>query len=585
MLGGPICQFELVRIARRRATYTLRFVFGLVLLGILGLNYEGIAGPVSQWDSRVWTLREIARLGQGLFWSIVSAQTLIVLFLTPVLVADAIASERQRKTLTYLLASPLESLSIVGGKLAARLLGVGVYPVMVLPVMSLLTLIGGVSPAGLLLSYVALASSAFFLAALALLASVLARRPRDAVSAAYVAGAAWLAAPGVVPMVLSSLPTSLLPLTQLLANVFFWIWPASPLALATNAGALLGGAPNELARLTLRLVGSHAVYGTLFLALAAWQLRPAFRRHEGRVGRPVRIRRMPWRRAPVPPCGDDPVYWKEAYFAPVAGGLRQQSTVFGVKLVLALIVLGVLLLGSPEAFLELLRHGYGFGDSNSYDARFRLNLLLRALSAGLFAVWALWLGSTTAVGIASEREEDTWLSLVSTPLEGREILRAKMLGPIRASAHFGHALAALWGIGLLAGAVHPLGAVAAAVVLTLYTWFAVSLGSYLSLHAKLAWHARARTLGILAVSNFCCMVPVSGGLMTMAFSLTSYMEWSELLFGSSRRDLLPLLVFLIGPVIHALAALALTSAAFTDIDRVIDRPSRLPGQYRRPPSG
>ena len=90
-----------------------------------------------------------------------------MLGLTPALVADAIASERVRKTLHYLLASPLGSGEIVLGKLAARLLGVGVYPALALPIVSLLTLIGGVSPAGLVLGYLALASSAYFLASLA----------------------------------------------------------------------------------------------------------------------------------------------------------------------------------------------------------------------------------------------------------------------------------------------------------------------------------------------------------------------------------------------------------------------------------
>ena len=55
-------------------------------------------------------------------------QAVAVLFLAPVLVAGAIAEEKQRKTLHYLLASRLSSLEIVVGKLAARLILVASRP-------------------------------------------------------------------------------------------------------------------------------------------------------------------------------------------------------------------------------------------------------------------------------------------------------------------------------------------------------------------------------------------------------------------------------------------------------------------------
>lgn len=71
---------------------------------------------------------------------------MLVLGLTPALVADAIASERQNKTLHDLLVSRLRSDEIVWGKLAARLLSVAVFPALVLPVLSLVSLFGGVSP-------------------------------------------------------------------------------------------------------------------------------------------------------------------------------------------------------------------------------------------------------------------------------------------------------------------------------------------------------------------------------------------------------------------------------------------------------
>ena len=75
-----------------------------------------------------------------------------------------------------------------------------------------------------------------------------------------------------------------------------------------------------------------------------------------------------------------------------------------------------------------------------------------------------------------ERERGTWLGLIATPLSGWEILRAKMLGPVL--SRLGGALTpiALWTVGLMAGAVHPLGFLAAVTGLAVFAWFGSALG-------------------------------------------------------------------------------------------------------------
>ena len=139
MLAGPVAHFELVRIARRRRTFVLRFVFGLILLGGIGAQYADFArldilGTLS--------FREMAEFGQTVFLWLTLGQAILVLGLTPALMADAIASERQSKTLHYLLASRLSGPEIVLGKLTARLLTLAALVVLVLPVASMFTLVG-----------------------------------------------------------------------------------------------------------------------------------------------------------------------------------------------------------------------------------------------------------------------------------------------------------------------------------------------------------------------------------------------------------------------------------------------------------
>ncbi len=580
MFAGPLCYFELVRMARRSRMFALRLAFGLVLLGIMAFNYVVYSGPTRPWyNPGEFSIGETARFGQALFASMMAAQAALVLGLTPALVADAIASERQRKTLHHLLASPLLSGEIVLGKLAARLLAVGMYPALVLPIMSLLTLIGGVSPAGLFLGYAALASSAYFLAGLALLASVLARRPRDAIGAAYLLTAAWLFLPALLDVFASMLLLLWPALADAIRAVNAWVLPASPLGLVTNSQSIFSGGVDELAHLALWMVGSQVVYGTFFTALAAWRLRPTFRRHEGLEGRQIQSARLARRWFPVRPCGDDPVFWKEAYFSAAVGGLGRKLV---RAILISLLVLAVLatLAGSRFAFWELREHGYGWDNEGSYEQRLMMNIGLRYGCAFLTGIWLLWLASQTAAGISSEREQGTWTSLLATPLERNEILRGKMLGPLRATAHFGVTLGALWIIGSAVGAVHPLGLLNAIVIVLIMVGFTTSLGTYASLRSQLTWKARMWTLGILIAPHVCCMLPLPSILTLVGFSLWSYAEihalWSGTLGFESAFILIAVAFFFGGMALYAGAAYFLTRGALRCFDAVADRPRRPP---------
>jgi hypothetical protein len=75
MFGGPVAHFELVRIARKRRTFVLRFVFGLVVFGIIALAYLEFSDARRPWyNPGEVSLGEMARFGQTLFWSIMAAQ-------------------------------------------------------------------------------------------------------------------------------------------------------------------------------------------------------------------------------------------------------------------------------------------------------------------------------------------------------------------------------------------------------------------------------------------------------------------------------------------------------------------------------
>jgi hypothetical protein len=250
---------------------------------------------------------------------------------------------------------------------------------------------------------------------------------------------------------------------------------------------------------------------------------------------------------------------------------------------ISVLVLGVLgtLYASRFAFEELRVHGYGYENDDSYEHRMELNFSLRIGSALLTGLWLLWLASQTAAGICSEREQDTWISLLATPLDGAEILRGKMLGPLRATAPFGIALGAILIIGCAAGAVHPLGLLNVVVVVLIMAWFTTSLGTFISLKSQRTWKARFLTQGILIAPHFCCLLPIRSPLVLVGISLWSYAEihelWRRTRFHEPRPFFLFEVAFFVGGMaLYAGAAYFLTRGALRRFDDMADRPCRPP---------
>jgi hypothetical protein len=125
------------------------------------------------------------------------------------------------------------------------------------------------------------------------------------------------------------------------------------------------------------------------------------------------------------------------------------------------------------------------------------------------------MAATAATSVTSEREKDTWVSLSGTPLSGAEILIGILLGSAwRVRVLLGASLL-VWFIGLVCGAVHPLGFVLVIIVTTVYLIFISMLGTYLSLRSRSSARAIAGTIAILLFLNwgylFCCFPMITAG--------------------------------------------------------------------------
>jgi ABC-type transport system involved in multi-copper enzyme maturation permease subunit len=579
---GPVFNAELLTTARRPRYYVVRFLYGLVILTQVYLSYQSNTWRFGD-GSRQLSIRDMADFGENLFTAFAVLQAVTVILLTPALVGGAIADEKQRKTLHYLLTSRLSSFEIVLGKLAARLLQVLVLVALGLPVVSLIGLFGGVDFQILLISYAATLTTIYFLSTASILVSTVSRRPREAISLLYLLEMFWLLVP---PLLLIFMPFWGGPWTTIASwvnPVLDYVAVTSPLYLSSPMG--LRGA-GGMAGAALRGMGMQVAFGTAFVLLAMLRLRPAFRNDGGTPVWARGIARLGRKRSwfPRPECGDDPMLWKEMYVARTGGLAKAALVTMGVGLVgiIGYAALGFLV----PAVEELWEDGYSARGPGRRD----LNVFLRGVGTAIYILWSLGIASSSAGGLSGEREEDQWTSLITTPLSGKEIIRAKMIGPVWGLRLVAYLLFLLWGVGVVVGAIHPFGLLACLVEFAVFTWFLTALGNYFSLRSKNSTRSLASTMALLVFLNggyLFCLLPfqrdtavVLAGSTPFIFtvSLLSVEDFNGLSIDNQATEFVA--ACFMGVAIYGVAAAALTLSLFTSFDRIVDRPDR----RRRPAS-
>ncbi len=140
-LLGPIFLREWLTVPRRASHYVTRSAY-FGLLWVLGLTaWQVIVG----WN-RPATLGDNARFALLLFKWFSWVQLALLMFFSAVTSASAISLEKDRRTFILLLMTDLRSYEIVLGKLFGSLLQIVVLLIGVLPVLSILMLMGGISP-------------------------------------------------------------------------------------------------------------------------------------------------------------------------------------------------------------------------------------------------------------------------------------------------------------------------------------------------------------------------------------------------------------------------------------------------------
>jgi ABC-type transport system involved in multi-copper enzyme maturation permease subunit len=518
MLPGPVFNFELMATARRGRFYMVRAFYAAVLFVILW-------GVYSAWTSETGgelPSKFVSWFAFSTFCGIAVGQIILVLVLTPALVAGVIADEKQRKTLHYLLASRLTSPEIVVGKLLVRMLYVGVLLGVSLPVLSLLVLLGGVDPKLVLLACGATLTTGWFLASLSIWVSTIARKVREAFFVAFGLEGLWLFS----PLILRNVS---IPAWPAFDRAAFWLaeWTgaSSPVEVVWQLSysvATGGGSPTSDFELVAWMMGLQFVFGLVLATLASWQLRTIFRRQDAGGGashvRGIRAlfgSRVRWRLWRRPVLRDRPMIWKELHTGGARGLARLVSFaltgIIGGFVAYYTIWLGGLAIAEFWDNGRLVQYDYW-----SQNHRIQFAFYLRVVVPLLYVLGILGIAGNAAASITSEHEEDTWVSLTATDLTGREIIFAKLLGAMKRGCAFGELIILLSIVGVIANSVELVSLPCLVVALGVYAWFAAALGIWISLHLRSTWRAQFLTMASLLLIN------VSGQGLLNSFALFRY---------------------------------------------------------------
>jgi ABC-type transport system involved in multi-copper enzyme maturation permease subunit len=595
---GPVFRAELLRTARQRRYYVLRLIYGAILLLLVWTTYEEM-----RQSNLVVHLDDVAQFATNTFLSFAIVQLITVLVLIPAVFGGAIVDEKQRKTLHYLMASQLTGGEIILDKVLGRSAHLAVFVAIGLPVVSLLGLFGGISVETVFVAYVGTFSTAAMTVALTVLVSTLARRVREAILAAYILVSAWLLVP---PLIMVTGTGLRIPLYYWIEPVNDWLVDSSPLGAlfrVTVAGPIGGRGRASLEDEFFLMVGFQLAGAAFFLLWAIWRLRPTFRRQEETPTRRGWFRSRgsrPRRRwLAHPECGDDPILWKERYFAPF-----DRFTRLILLPAIIIVTLPLALMTETEGRLSQVAMNFWRQGLDAY--KFHPESFLWALQVDLgwyVAFWLLAVAGAAASSVTIEREKDTWVSLTATPLTGREILRGKVLGAIWHQRGFAAVLIFLWALALISGAAQPLGILSSIALVALFTWLVATVGVYASLRGSSTSRAIGSALTALVVLNGYPLYlylflrgrldwDYSYSVLGMMPSLSAWSLVPGQIFGARFWKLIDGTGFtppssLFGPAVlflYAAVALALTRRIIGQFDRWLDRPplSNTPSSVKVP---
>jgi ABC-type transport system involved in multi-copper enzyme maturation permease subunit len=502
-LFGPVLFYDLVRSARRLRFVAVRTLYALFIAFVLCWIFFVVSSRYEDWKIR-WN--DMAVFATGFFYTFMVIQFATVVLLTPAYTAGAIAEEKERKTLEFILATDLRNGEIISGKVVSRMLNLTLLLLAGVPILSLLQMLGGVDFLVVLAGFAATALTMFSLAGLSILNSVLCRRARDAIIMTYLMALAYylLATSALIVYPLSRSPIAPglehFPSTDTftspveLGDLVDWLnagnigYAVFKLGRGASASAVFDEElPGVLGGYALfHALAGMACLGWSVLRLRVLALREVVKRAPKVKGVRVRVAGRPIGRYP-------PMIWKEVF---AEGGLRLNS--------LGRIVAGVLVAASflPTIIIIWVYLDRGMGRMTWHEVSRAMNAAqMRFVGTVVACLMLLAVVVRAAGSVHSERERHTFDELLTTRLTNNEILFGKWLGAMLSVRWAWAWLGLIWLISLLTGGVMVIGPPLIFVSWVVYAAVGAGVGLWFSIGSKSTLRA---TVASLATMIFLC---------------------------------------------------------------------------------
>lgn len=180
VLSLPLLTKELIEQAQSKRTYVLRVVYAVVLYGFALFQYSGIG--------RVGASAGLMNFGRGhdLFGQLVGIQGALIFLLLPAITSGALTVEKEKDTLALLLLTKLKPWTIILEKYFSRILAMGTYQLLSLPLFAIIYGMGGVELYEVMGAIGTLISVTLFVGAVSILCSTWFRTTSTAFVMTYV---------------------------------------------------------------------------------------------------------------------------------------------------------------------------------------------------------------------------------------------------------------------------------------------------------------------------------------------------------------------------------------------------------------
>jgi len=395
-LSLPLLAKELVEQAARRRTYVARVAYAALLFLAFAIYFHS---EVPREGSPYRTLG----IGKQMFEFLVWVQFAGVYFFLPAMMSGVLTYEKERRSLELVFLTDLGPWEILLQKYLGRLVPMFTFLLLSLPLMAIAYAFGGVSADYLASGVFILVLTCLQVGAFALMVSAFCRTTTQAFVGSYVFLALFYFLPLLAALLLKELGLLSLPISE---KVIFAFLPVYVFDMISRRGfddtlahgvpiALSAGAFLALARV---FIVRRAFVPAKSLTLGLFKLVDGVMDRWNRsVGNVVLVKE----KSTLP--GDDPVAWREVAKKSLGKTRYLIRILFATEVPILFTAVMVIGGSRPQAGGE-------------------------ALAVMVFILWglaALAVSVPSANAIASERTKRTLEVLLTTPLEGADIIRQK----------------------------------------------------------------------------------------------------------------------------------------------------------------